>query len=547
MSHFARDLKAGGEKGIKGLGEQIKGVFSKQNLAVAGVAGGLALAGAITAGLAGAVKSLIDIERLNAQTQSAIRATGGVANVTLEGIESMAEGLESLTTTERETVQEGANLLLTFKRIRNEAGAGNDIFNQATATALDLSTALGTDMSSASMMLGKALDDPIRGVTALRRAGVALTEQQQEQVKAFVESGDVLQAQKIILSELESQVGGSAEAFAGTTAGKIQRFQNDVGNMFESIVLGAATVADSIGQAGEDIGEFFAEPVTDSMVQVNNAVATNMGGVVETMEQASARIKKDWEATAAFIPKTVTDQWDETRAAAYQTTVEYQKGLLDGQNLPQVAFDAAMQLLDEEMTKEEELAELSGKAVTLRHALGVASAEGKEASVAAINTALSVIEDRMQELTGKAYGYGFNVGAEIARGIEASANQGGVVRTASGKLAQAIGGQIGIRSEPKDADSPLRGITKWGGNIVKTIAEGIYAELGTGAGAAGALAGALVPSLGMPAMSMAGMEGVAGGPTWIVNVNGVQRTVGSPQEAIDALQDLGAFGEGRLN
>jgi hypothetical protein len=538
MTHFNRDLKEGGEKATKTLGQQLKGVFSKENLAVAGVAGGLALAGAITAGLAGAVKSLIDIERLNAQTQSAIRATGGVANVTLDGIESLSEGLESLTTTERETVQEGANLLLTFKRIRNEAGAGNDIFNQATATALDLSTALGTDMRSASMMLGKALDDPIRGVTALRRAGVALTEQQQDQIKAFVESGDVLQAQKIILAELESQVGGSAEAFAGTTAGKIQRFQNDVGNMFESIVLGAAKVADAAGDAGDAVGDFFAEPVTDSMVQVNNAVATNMGGVVETMEQASKRIREDWQGTADFIPDAIESRWADTRVAAFQMAVEHAKGVLDGQNQIKVAFEVLTQLQEEEQTRAQRISYLQGLLSSTELADGLIDGRPGVSGAARALRAAAVAE--LAGLGVDAYNSGAGIPRQLAAGMYANAH---LLDKASSYLAAKVSGYL-PRSEPKEG--PLRGITKVGHAIVSSITDGIYSSLDMAGGAAGALAGALVPSLAMPAMGMAGMEGMAGGPTWIVNVNGVQRSVGSPQEAIDALVDLGAFSEGRL-
>ena len=48
-------------------------------------------------------------------------------------------------------------------------------------------------------MVGKALNDPLKGLTALSRIGVQFTAQQQEQIKAMVEVGDVAGAQKIIL------------------------------------------------------------------------------------------------------------------------------------------------------------------------------------------------------------------------------------------------------------------------------------------------------------------------------------------------------------
>ena len=92
------------------------------------------------------------------------------------------------------------NLLLTFTNVRNEAGKGNDIFNQTVRLGTDMSVALGVDAKAAAMQLGKALNDPINGVTRLTRAGVTFTEQQKKQIKALQESGDILGAQKVILA-----------------------------------------------------------------------------------------------------------------------------------------------------------------------------------------------------------------------------------------------------------------------------------------------------------------------------------------------------------
>ena len=87
--------------------------------------------------------------------------------------------------------------------------------------ALDLSKAGFGDMSSASKMLGKALNDPVKGMTALSRAGVTFSQAQKDQVAALVASGDVLGAQKLILAEVESQVGGAAAAYGKTMPGQI--------------------------------------------------------------------------------------------------------------------------------------------------------------------------------------------------------------------------------------------------------------------------------------------------------------------------------------
>jgi hypothetical protein len=77
-----------------------------------------------------------------------------------------------------------------------------------------MSAALGRDLNSSVLQVGKALNDPVRGMTMLSRAGVVFTEQQRDQIKALAESGDQLGAQKIILRELTKEFQGSAKAQA---------------------------------------------------------------------------------------------------------------------------------------------------------------------------------------------------------------------------------------------------------------------------------------------------------------------------------------------
>jgi lambda family phage tail tape measure protein len=129
-------------------------------------------------------------------------------------------------------------MLLTFTGVRNEVGKGNDIFNQA---------AIGRDRprrrpeprrgvrararSRPRTSLGKALNDPIKGMTALRRVGIAFTASQVAQIKALVKTGHTLEAQKIILGEVNKEFGGTAKA----AADPLQRMHVILGNVGEDI------------------------------------------------------------------------------------------------------------------------------------------------------------------------------------------------------------------------------------------------------------------------------------------------------------------------
>jgi hypothetical protein len=187
----------------KGLGNTLASVGK--------VAAGVALAaGAIGYKLATAA---YDAQKVMAQTEAIIKATGGAAGVTAKQVSDLSSKLSMQIGVDDELIQSSANLLLTFKQVQNQVGANNNIFDQAVILAQDLGNVFGSSQAAA-MQLGKALSDPEKGITALRRAGINFTDAQKEQIKTLVQSGDVLGAQKLILAEVESQVGGTAAATA---------------------------------------------------------------------------------------------------------------------------------------------------------------------------------------------------------------------------------------------------------------------------------------------------------------------------------------------
>jgi hypothetical protein len=141
-----------------------------------------------------------------------------------------------------EAIQAGENLLLTFTNVRNEVGKGNDIFNRATRTVQDMAAAFGGDAVSNSKILGKALNDPIKGVSALTRVGVSFTDAAEGADQDPGRVGHRLDAQKIILGELTKETQGSAEAqvTAGDKAGVA------LGNLKETIGTALLPVIDRL-------------------------------------------------------------------------------------------------------------------------------------------------------------------------------------------------------------------------------------------------------------------------------------------------------------
>lgn len=202
-------------------------------------AGSVLATGALV-GLGFAAKDLFqdfsDGQKATAQTRAVIHSTGGAANVTTKHVQDLATTIQGYSGIQDDVVQSGENMLLTFKNIHNEVGKGNDVFDQSTKILADMSTALGEDMPKAAIQLGKALNDPIKGITALQRVGVTFTDGQKKAIDAMVKSGNTMGAQKTILKELRSEFGGSARAAGSTFAGQMNILRGAFENAGSAII-----------------------------------------------------------------------------------------------------------------------------------------------------------------------------------------------------------------------------------------------------------------------------------------------------------------------
>lgn len=197
-------------------------------MTVVGGAGVLALKGFIDAAN--------EAERGQAQLNAVLKSTGGIAGVTAQQVNDLASSLAKSSTVTDDAILSGENMLLTFTNI------GKDVFPTATQTMLDMAVAMNNgvapsaeELSSQAIQLGKALNDPTKGMTALSKVGVAFTEDQEKQIKTLQKNGDMMGAQKIILDELAKEYGGSAAAAAQTFGGQMQNLQNRFGEVGESL------------------------------------------------------------------------------------------------------------------------------------------------------------------------------------------------------------------------------------------------------------------------------------------------------------------------
>jgi len=282
------DIKTrGAAKASKDLGKVDKGL-GKLAKSAAGVAAGFFAVQGLINGFQAVINATKEQELAERQLNAVLKSTAGVAGLTARELTGMASALQKQTRFGDEAIIKAQSLMLTFTKV------GKEVFPDAIETVLNMSEAMGQDLQQGVIQVGKALNDPILGVTALRRVGVQLSKQQEQQVKDFVAVNDIAAAQKIILGELETQFGGVAKAAGETMAGQLDKMSNAVGDAAESIgtLLAPAVIAiaEHLVSASESASNFFRQFTDTSANQTIDKLAA-LG--LETTNLEKAQLKKE--------------------------------------------------------------------------------------------------------------------------------------------------------------------------------------------------------------------------------------------------------------
>ena len=153
--------------------------------------------------------------------------------------------------------------LLSFKQLSGSADEAGGAFDRATASAFDMAAAGFGSAESNALALGKALEDPIKGISALSRTGTVFTDQQKDQIRVLQESGDLIGAQELILGELESQYGGVAAATADASDKLKLSFDNIKETAGAALLPVFASLVEGLQPVLEVLGEQLAQAFTD--------------------------------------------------------------------------------------------------------------------------------------------------------------------------------------------------------------------------------------------------------------------------------------------
>lgn len=281
-----------------------------------------------------------------------VRATGGAAGFTAQQLSEMARAEDLATLGSANNIREAMSVLLTFKSVQGE------VFERAISSASDMSAVFGQDLKGAVTQLGKALEDPVKGVGALAEVGVTFSDTQKEMIQGLVDSGQMMQAQGIILEALEGQVGGASEAMASGMAGALdtlgfhwtemlQNIGGSTNSIFMPVVNG---ISDALATLNQNFDAFTGsvQLLWADAVDFVNASALGLvrtiRNILDYIPDAGARVAELDQVIAALEnPVTKASQVEQELIANYQHASEV--------TLSYTANTAAMATVTEKSTK----------------------------------------------------------------------------------------------------------------------------------------------------------------------------------------------------
>jgi len=209
MGSIAQMETAKVKTAFSGLGGMFGGLKS---MLLGGLGFGAAFEG--VALIKNSVSEFNELANANAKINAALLSTQGIAGKTFEGLSKSAEALGSKIMPDDAIIKDAQSMLLTFTAVKDA------VYDDAIPAIADFATRFKMELPEAANQVGKALNDPLKGMTRLQRQGVVFTDAQKEVIKKFVETGQVAKAQQVIIKELNTEFGGLAEAMAKTPQGQ---------------------------------------------------------------------------------------------------------------------------------------------------------------------------------------------------------------------------------------------------------------------------------------------------------------------------------------
>lgn len=247
-----------------------------------------------TIGFAAAViRATTEQEAAVAQLQRGLDLSAGKVGRTMDQLVEQANRLQSTTLFSDDQINDAQARLLSFQNVSGQ------VFDRAIEASADLAQRMGTDLNSALLQVGKALQEPVIGITALARSGTTFSAAQKEVTKDLVESGRLMEAQGLILDELERQYKGSAAAARDTFGGALKGLKLQIGELLEA---GDGETLNDAKVAVQELTAAISDPAfVDGVAAIANGVVSFTASLVAMVAEIPRAIDFLDQLENAFV------------------------------------------------------------------------------------------------------------------------------------------------------------------------------------------------------------------------------------------------------
>jgi phage-related protein len=205
---------------------------------------------------------------------------GDQAGAVTDRLVKLAEATARNTGVDQNAIKLTQAKLLTFGELAKTAGEVGGAFDRATQAAVDLAAAGFGEASMNAVQLGKALQDPIKGMSALNKSGVTFSETEKARIETLVASNKLGDAQAMILEAIEKQVGGTAAATANASDKMkvvFSQLQEQLGGallpIFERFT---SFLVDSVFPTLRTLGDRFIPPIAEALGKVGDYISNTL-------------------------------------------------------------------------------------------------------------------------------------------------------------------------------------------------------------------------------------------------------------------------------
>ena len=216
------------------------------------------------------ITETINAEQEQAQLAAVLKSTGEAAGWSQEKLNDMAAALAKSSNFSAGEINQAQTRLLSYSSVVGQQ------FPRAMQAVVDMSQRMGMSVTQSAETIGKALDVPSEGLSALTKQGFRFTEQQKLMVEQLEASGQAGKAQGIILDALEASYEGAAAAGRDTLGGALKALQKS----FDDVMTGDSGSIKGMREGIESLNATLSSESTRAGFQ---AVIT---GITQVMEKA---------------------------------------------------------------------------------------------------------------------------------------------------------------------------------------------------------------------------------------------------------------------